>query len=447
MSFISQNLKLPYIAPGQSQKNVTHNEALRTLDAVVQLSLVSIIQTAPPAPPIEGERYFVASFATGDWENQDGNIAAYQDGAWAFYILQTGWLAWVADENLLMIWDGTTWQAATPAQDPQNLALLGVNTTADTTNRLSVSSPATLLNHEGNGHQVKLNKNTVADTASFLFQTGFSGRAEIGLTGDDDFSFKVSPDGSAWNTALKIDKTSGEVIVENFITLPASAKLQASENNIPFIQQRNAADTAYIDMPYLNADNRLITTTASNIVGPTPTTGPHANIFNIIQTTSGIASGTLQNLVFPNVTGRYYPLLAAGAATTDSIIAHYNNANTLTSNAVIELRTIGTGAGDPLIRYNINGGSQWQVGLDNSQNDRFVWGISALGTADKMRLETSGNLWVDGSIQAKSFTVATLPSASSPGAMIYVSDETGGGTMAFADGTNWRRMADRAVVL
>lgn len=47
---------------------------------------------------------------------------------------------------------------------------------------------------------------------------------------------------------------------------------------------------------------------------------------------------------------------------------------------------------------------------------------------------------------ADSFSVDGLPSASQPGQMIYVSDETGGPTMAFSDGTNWRRITDRAVV-
>lgn len=46
-----------------------------------------------------------------------------------------------------------------------------------------------------------------------------------------------------------------------------------------------------------------------------------------------------------------------------------------------------------------------------------------------------------------SYTVATVPTASLwEGALIYVSDETGGATPAFSDGTNWRRVADRAVV-
>ena len=45
------------------------------------------------------------------------------------------------------------------------------------------------------------------------------------------------------------------------------------------------------------------------------------------------------------------------------------------------------------------------------------------------------------------YTVATLPAAATyPRALIYVSDEAGGTVPAFSDGTNWRRVTDRAVV-
>lgn len=53
---------------------------------------------------------------------------------------------------------------------------------------------------------------------------------------------------------------------------------------------------------------------------------------------------------------------------------------------------------------------------------------------------------------AKVYTVATLPDASDfdpatgEAAYVYVSDETGGATLAFSDGTNWLRVQDRAIV-
>ena len=49
--------------------------------------------------------------------------------------------------------------------------------------------------------------------------------------------------------------------------------------------------------------------------------------------------------------------------------------------------------------------------------------------------------------QAKTFTVATAPTAADyPRGVIYVSNETGGATLAFSDGTNWRRVQDRAII-
>jgi hypothetical protein len=54
-------------------------------------------------------------------------------------------------------------------------------------------------------------------------------------------------------------------------------------------------------------------------------------------------------------------------------------------------------------------------------------------------LETKG-------VTHDSFKVASLPNAGIPGQMIYVSDESGGATMAFSDGSSWRRITDRAIV-
>lgn len=46
----------------------------------------------------------------------------------------------------------------------------------------------------------------------------------------------------------------------------------------------------------------------------------------------------------------------------------------------------------------------------------------------------------------RSYTVATLPSAAIGGEEIFVTNESGGAALAFSDGTNWRRVTDRAIV-
>jgi hypothetical protein len=208
------NLGLPFLMAAQAQKHVTHNEALRALDALVHLAVIDRDATTPPVSPAEGDRYIVAAGGAEAWDGHDLEIAAYQDGAWAFFAPLQGWRSWVGDEEVLVVWDGSAWSpvgGGGGSGGDGEFDTVGINATADETNRLAVTSPASLFNHDGAGHQQKINKAAPADSASHLYQTGFSGRAEIGLTGDDDFHFKVSPDGSAWNEAILIDKDTGEV--------------------------------------------------------------------------------------------------------------------------------------------------------------------------------------------------------------------------------------------
>ncbi len=233
------NLNLPYIIAAQAQKHVTHNEAIRALDAVVQLSVLDQSLTSPPVSPAEGDRYIVASGATGDWLGEDNNIAAYQDGTWMFYVPIEGWVAWVADEDKLYAWDGAAWVVA-GGTSVNPTPLVGINATADATNRLSLNSPASLFNHEGAGHQLKLNKNAPADTNSLLFQSGFSGRAEVGLAGDDDLHIKVSADGAVWSEAIVIDGASGLVSAQQ-IELTALLRIPVTADSTTGVIYKGAS--------------------------------------------------------------------------------------------------------------------------------------------------------------------------------------------------------------
>jgi len=64
---------------------------------------------------------------------------------------------------------------------------------------------------------------------------------------------------------------------------------------------------------------------------------------------------------------------------------------------------------------------------------------------DVASMSSSGVITTSTVVILGSYTVATLP-AQSAGSLIYVSDETGGATLAFSDGTNYRRVQDRAIV-
>lgn len=207
-------LELPYILPSQAQKHVTHNEALQRLDAITQL-VIHGEAGQPPETPDEGNCFLISASAIGDWAGKRGKLAFRQDAGWIYITPREGWQAWFMDDARLKALQNGTWQAL-PLPDNPSVQQLGVNATADASNRLIVSSPASLFTHTstGGGHQVKVNKAALADTASLLFQSGWSGRAEMGLAGNDSFSIKTTGDGGTWTTALSI---SGE----GHVSMPA----------------------------------------------------------------------------------------------------------------------------------------------------------------------------------------------------------------------------------
>lgn len=215
----SVHLHLPYILANQAQKHVTHNEAIRLLDALVQLAVIDRDLSAPPSSPADGDRYIVASGGSGAWDGWDLSIAYYVDGAWMKLVQQVGWRVWIADESLLAVWNGNAWVDAgmtAEALGNGSLSVLGINTAGDATNRLAVKSDAALFSHDdvtpGTGDiRLAVNKGAADKDAGFVFQTGFSTRALFGLFGDDDWTVKVSPDGSTFHTGIVIDKDNGAV--------------------------------------------------------------------------------------------------------------------------------------------------------------------------------------------------------------------------------------------
>ena len=218
-------LALPLIEAAQAQKHVTHNEALRRLDAEIQLSVADRDLTAPPAAPVEGRLWLVATGATGAWSGAPGSIAAWEAGAWIFLAPRAGWLCWVEDESRLLVHDGTAWRdfaataglvrAATLADG--STTRLGVNTVADDVHRLAVKSDAVVFSSDdvsgsgsGDVHLV-VAKQAVSRDAALLFETAWSGRALFGLLGGDDLALKVSADGTSWTEALRVAAATGHV--------------------------------------------------------------------------------------------------------------------------------------------------------------------------------------------------------------------------------------------
>lgn len=214
MSDSTTNLLLPYLMAAQAQKHITHNEALRLLDGLVQLSVKSRGLTAPPATPSDGDRYIVASGATGGWAGWDLNVALWTEGAWLRLPPRAGWRAWVEDEAVLLVRHGAGWQPMVPTAF-DDLTRLGIGMEASAGSPFSAKLNSALWTalyaaDGGSGDLTQtLNRETGTDDAGLILQTGFSTRALIGMFGSDKLRIAVSPDGSSFRDALGVDPATG----------------------------------------------------------------------------------------------------------------------------------------------------------------------------------------------------------------------------------------------
>jgi hypothetical protein len=405
---------LPLLAAAQAQKHVTHNEALLQLDALFFARFLDRDLSTPPALPTDGDTYLVHAPATGDWTGQDGRIAYAVDGGWRFYAPFTGLAAYVVDEAHLLVFDGTAWVDYASILDLANVPLLGVNTTADATNKLATKSAAVLFDNLGAGVQAKINKNAASDTASLLYQRGYSGRAEVGLCGNDDFHFKTSPDGSTWREALTLVAATGRIGINT--TQPVSTLELHADGSTP---------------------------TASGLVSTSDFVISKESAAASFSGVVANGSSAFSRMVFGGVRARGTLASPAAASSGDysfSLLGSVFDGAALRSTAGISMivdGAVSSGAAPQRIVF--------ETGTATSRSERLR--VNATGEIGIGKTATVGVLLdVGGPVGVASYTIAALPSAAQAGQMIYVSNESGGAVLAFSDGTFWRRVTDRAVV-
>jgi len=122
---------------------------------------------------------------------------------------------------------------------------IGINCSPDANNWLAINADGVLFNKDASGDmRLTINKSAAGKDAGFTFQDNFSTRALFGLLGDDNFTVKVTPDGSNFYTGLVLDKSNGQ------LKLPLALKFSAYTNFDNYI----AANT-WTKVQFNNADS------------------------------------------------------------------------------------------------------------------------------------------------------------------------------------------------
>ena len=103
MNLNTDRLALPLLAAAQAQKEVTHNEALALLDALIQPVVVAVAPSAVPVAPTPGQGWIVGALPTGAWAGQALALAVWTTGGWRFVPPFEGMTIWSLTE-------ATTWR-------------------------------------------------------------------------------------------------------------------------------------------------------------------------------------------------------------------------------------------------------------------------------------------------------------------------------------------------
>lgn len=122
-SHLSDRFALPFLASGQAQKEITHNEALMMIDMLLHIRVEEMGRNIPPDTPIAGQCWIIAAGGAGIWEGLENGLACYTSGGWRFIVPQPGMQISSKDDGRFWIYDGNVW-AHCPAQ-PDGLYIAG----------------------------------------------------------------------------------------------------------------------------------------------------------------------------------------------------------------------------------------------------------------------------------------------------------------------------------
>lgn len=124
----SARLALPYLEPGQAQKETFHNEALAWLDLTVQAAVTAVGIDTPPTSPATGDCWIVGAAPVGAWSGQAGALAGWTAGGWRFVAPTEGMIVWSIADAMSVRHLGGTW--ATGMLSAHRLSIDGVQVVA-----------------------------------------------------------------------------------------------------------------------------------------------------------------------------------------------------------------------------------------------------------------------------------------------------------------------------
>lgn len=104
------NMGLPLLVSAQAQKEVTHNEALILIDAVMAGIVEDDPVDTPPVSMQSGQCWIVGQSPMDSWTDRAGQLAIWTDGGWRFVPPTKNMQMRRHDDGTILRFDGMDWQ-------------------------------------------------------------------------------------------------------------------------------------------------------------------------------------------------------------------------------------------------------------------------------------------------------------------------------------------------
>ena len=327
-----------------------------------------------------------------------------------------------------------------------------------TTTANSATDTLTVTGGSGISTSITGDTLTIAYTGAGSGQSDEFSNIAVGVPGNNVLLIADDP-----NDILYISGGTGVNVTASGTGTGSTVDQVLIENSAPNIVQ-NVFQTIQVDGAATTTANSA-TDTLTIQGGTDITTSINGDVITIAYTGSGGGGGGSVNDAFKTIAISPSGGSVIADASEDSLTLENGNnismsansgTDTITINATaagtneqVQINNAGNFGGDADFTYNSTSNTLTIKNLiaESVNPPSTLTGTYTISSPTTITLDPTSEIINDAPMKLKGYTVAQLGSlTSSAGAMVYCTDETGGSIPAFYDGTNWRRVSDRAIV-
>lgn len=118
------NFHMPLLFAAQAQKEITHNEAIVLIDALLAGCVEAVVSNPASLSPSDGQAWIIGSDPVGLWAGRAGQVAVFTSGGWRFAPAAAGMKLLDRSAGVILRNTGSGWSAPTALADPAGGAVV-----------------------------------------------------------------------------------------------------------------------------------------------------------------------------------------------------------------------------------------------------------------------------------------------------------------------------------